>query len=496
MRALPLDRRHVPIWQHPAVIALVAIGASLVYGIALASNWSLLVLIAIPVALVVAIVAFIRPEYAAVTLLVVEWGYISDIAVKYHGVPSISKPLVVLLAGILLMRRFFGRRKPLLYDAIIWWMLAYLLVVAFGLWYAYDASRTTALVVEVAKQVLMFVVLVNLITTEKSFELAMWLLLIVGAVLGTLTVIQEVTQTYGNNFGGLARMEISSIAEGLGDRPRAGGSTGSPLAYGQQLIVLVPIGLWGLLHSPTWPRRILAAYCTAAALAGIGLCFSRSTYIATAFVLVLFALHIKLNPKYLLLTVPLIGALLFVAPSEFTARVGTLSSFLPGEDSEGVRSEASFNRRSVEMLMAVNMFVDHPFIGVGGNNYPALYPQYIRESGSPVPDEERTPHNYYLEVAAESGLIGLIPWMGVVVLTSARLRSARRDFTASGDQRMAELAAGLEIGYYGYLVTSLFLHGAYSQFLWLQVGIAVALAAIARRSLTTATHMVASSRTV
>ena len=119
---------------------------------------------------------------------------------------------------------------------------------------------------------------------------------------------------------------------------------------------------------------------------------------------------------------------------------------------------------------------------MGGNNYPALYPQYIRESGSPVPDEERAPHSYYLEIAAEHGLAGLVPWLGILVIAGWRLRQARRDFAAAGDHQMAALAVALSIGYLGYLTTAIFLHGAYPFFLWLQLGWAVALAAIARRS--------------
>lgn len=467
-------------WQHPAVIACVAISVSLIYGVALAYDMSTLLLLVAPIALILGIVALIKTEYAAVALLVVEWGFISDIAVKYHGLPSISKPLVVVLFGILLIRRFTGRRQPFVYDGIIWWMLAYLFVASLGLLYARYNNAPMPLVIDLGKQVLMFIVLINLIVTKRSFEATMWLLLALGALLGALTVYQELTQSYGSNFGGLARMTIAQIVSGESDRPRASGTTGEPNAYGQQLLVLVPIGLWAMLQGRSVVSRTAGAVMTVACLAGLGLSFSRSTYLALFVVLGLFALHIRLNPRYLLVLIPLVGVLLWAAPDAVTARFSTFSILLQSDN--GVREEVSFNRRAVEMMMAVNMFVDHPFIGVGGNNYPKLYPRYIRESGAPVPDEERTPHSFYLQIAAEHGIIGLLTWGGVLVLTFARLREARRRFLAVGDTRFAELASALTIGYVGYLCTAIFLHGAYPQFLWLQVGMAVALALLARRA--------------
>src|SRR5262249_6543610 len=149
---------------------------------------------------------------------------------------------------------------------------------------------------------------------------SMWLLLAIGALLGTLSVYQEATHNYSAIFGGLARRDIAYIADGLDDRARASGSTGSPLAYGQPLLGLGAVGRWGLVHGRTLGRKLFAGYATAACLAGIGLSFSRGAYLGLVAALVLFALHIRLNPRYLLVILPIVGVLLWVAPAEFKAR--------------------------------------------------------------------------------------------------------------------------------------------------------------------------------
>ncbi len=471
----------IPGGRHAWLVVLGMLAISLLYGVSLGLAVHPLILVGVPVALVVGLLTFIKPQYAGVALLVIEWGYISDILVHFHGMPSISKPLAVLLIGMIIFRRFTGKHTPLVYDSTTWWMLAYLFVGSLGLWYARDTTLATEYTIDLAKHVLMYVVLINLITTTASFKLAVYLMLAFGALLGSLTMYQEATHSYDSDFGGLARMQVAHISDGLEDRPRAGGTTGSPLAYGQQLLVLAPLGFWALLNRRSVFGGVLAAFATIAILAGIGLSFSRSIYVALAVVLLLYAVYIRLNPRYLLILAPLLGGLLWIAPPEFSARIATLESLLPGEDKEGVRSEMSFNRRSVEMLMAVNMFVDYPILGIGGLNYRIYYPEYIRQYGASVPDEERTPHSLYLEVAAEHGLIGLLIWLGILVMAWSRLRLARRLFQRAGDQRMAEMAVALQIGFVGYLVSAIFYHGAYPQFFWLQITMAVALANIARQ---------------
>jgi putative inorganic carbon (hco3(-)) transporter len=470
--------------RRPLALALGTILVSLLYGLALAYAIPPLWLIALPIALGVGLAALFKPELAAIALLGITWGYISEIANKFHGVPSITKPLVALLALTLIVRRFNGRRKGFVYDNTTWWMLAYLLVICLGLLYAAYPERVLLLINDFAKDFVLFLVLINLITSVRNFERSIWLLLFVGALLGTLTMYQEATQNYESNFGGLARMKLAQIAQGIQDRPRAGGPTSEPLAFGQQLLVLVPLGLWGIAYGRSVFARCFAAYATAACLAGVGLSFSRSSYLALAVALALFALHIRLNPRYMVLLALLGGALLWIAPPEFTARFQTLQNLLPGDgvnpEDMGVQSESSYEMRSIQLGIALDMFTDHPILGVGAWNFTELYSDYVNERGSAIAEGFGPPHNYYLEIAAEHGIIGLIVFLSTLLMSFSRLRLAQHGFALLGDRRMTELAVALQIALTGYLISAMFLHGLYSRFLWLQVSLAVAFALIAQ----------------
>lgn len=482
MKLLNLQRMDWRDYLRP-LVPVAALGASALYGAALALEISPLVLLALPLVLLAAVVTLRRPDLAAIGMICVSWGLLSDIAVRYHGLPSILKPLIGLLVLLLAWRRFAGRRVPLVYDPSMWWVLAFVLFSALGGWYARDAEKALDYTVELIKDVTIMFVVINLINTPQLIRLTVYALLALGSLLGTLSVVQEVTNTHSSNYGGLALMRVAFIAQGLADRPRAAGTSGDPNTYSQPMVVLVPLALWALIHAKTLKGRVAGGYATAAILSGIGLSFSRSMLLALIVALACYAIHIRLKPRFLLLAVPLFAVLVAVAPPEFTARLTTFRSLLQGEN--GIRSEGALKGRSSEAMMGIFMFADHPILGVGAGNSPIYYPQYIRENGSPVQDEERHTHNWYLEIAAEHGTIGLSLFIAILLLTWHRQRQARQLFLAAGDRHMAALASALQCGFAGYAVSIVFLHGVFPQYLWLQVGIAVALATVARQQVQT-----------
>lgn len=459
--------------RQPLVLALITALVAVIYGVGLASSLQLLWLIAVPAALALLVLAFVRPDLVAIIVLAITWGYMSEIANKYHGIPSISKPIVVLLVVVLMFRFLFVRRERLVFDRIILWMLVFFVVICSGLIYARYPDQTMLMVIDFAKDISLVWVLINFVVSVKNLERGVWLLLGIGAVLGALAFYQEITGSHDRNFGGLARSQIAHISDDFANRPRAGGPMGEPNAFGQQLLVLVPLGLWGIMRGRSRLARSFAVFATISCIAGVVLSFSRSSYVSLGLALILFMVYKKLDFRYILLLILMTVTLYLFAPPEFQSRFSTLENLLPGR--EGVYSEGSFLRRSVEMRMALNMFADYPIAGVGARNFRMLYPAYIRDDGSPVPLEQRDAHSFYLEIAAEHGLLGLIPFCVILFLTWRRMSRTRQVALEAGDARLVDLSIALQSGFAGYLLSATFLHGVYSRFLWLQVAIAIIL---------------------
>ncbi|MCA1734410.1 MAG: hypothetical protein LC732_12525, partial [Acidobacteria bacterium] len=118
----------------------------------------------------------------------------------------------------------------------------------------------------------------------------------------------------------------------------------------------------------------------------------------------------------------------------------------------------------------------------------ARYDEYVDLTSSEAREYQNAsdlhfPHNLYLEVAAENGLIGLTLFAAAIFAAFATLREAGRRFAAAGDRLLMAASTGMAIGLAGFLVTGLFLHLAFPRYLFLFLGLTVALGAVAPRRL-------------
>src|SRR5690242_13931863 len=102
-------------WAEPLFLVVAAL-ASLGFGFVLGGADSVAVVAVLPVVLLAAYFGFTNPEMMAAILIGMNWGYISSVAVKFHNVPSPAKFIVAMLVIVLLVRRFTGKRTPLIYH--------------------------------------------------------------------------------------------------------------------------------------------------------------------------------------------------------------------------------------------------------------------------------------------------------------------------------------------------------------------------------------------
>ncbi len=203
-----------PAWLEPVFLGIAAL-ISLVFGFVLGSVDFATAVAAVPVVLLIAYLGYVNPELLAAMLVGLTWGYVSSVGIKFHNIPSVAKPLILFLVAILIIRRFTGKRTSFVYHPIQWWVLAYLVLVGAGMWYAGWPDRTMAVAIDVAKQLIFFFVITNLVSSERTLEIAVWGLVIIGGLLGFFTFYQEITHTYTNNYGGFARSAVAQIQKVL-----------------------------------------------------------------------------------------------------------------------------------------------------------------------------------------------------------------------------------------------------------------------------------------
>ena len=218
-------------------------------------------------------------------------------------------------------------------------------------------------------------------------------------------------------------------------------------------------------------RFTLYAFVTLLLAAGLYLSFSRGAWLGTAAAigaLIVFAPR-RLWVGIALGVVTLIGMLTLsnagLLPSAIGERLADAGTLLEIRDVRGVPiNDANYAliERQAHWQAALNMLTDHPWTGVGFSNYQPVYEQY-RLLNWPMPLGHA--HNIYLNVAAETGIVGLglylVLWISVFALT---FRAIRR---AQGFDRA--VAVGL-MGAWVYLGTHMLVDNLYVNNTHLMIG--------------------------
>jgi O-antigen ligase len=327
----------------------------------------------------------------------------------------------------------------------------------------------------------LYFLITNTIRTAKILRLTIWVLLIAGLFLGGLSLYQQITGTYDNEFGGFAQVSQAAFdtgeetLQGEVQKWRLAGPLGQQNRYAQIMLMLAPLGLFRLWGEPSKWLRLLAAIATVLITIGAMLTFSRGAAVGFLLILIImgFMRYIKI---YQLIIVCLGLGLLMQAFPQYGMRLTSLEAVSDAVTDDGTgngieAADGSTRSRVTEMMAAWLMFTDHPIIGVGPGMYRHYYQEYAKRVGLEVKATEREAHSLYLGLAAENGMSGLICFSAIVLVMLANLAHIRKRFGQSRPE-FAHLATGFILAILAYLATGIFLHFAFIRFFWLIMALA------------------------
>jgi len=159
-------------------------------------------------------------------------------------------------------------------------------------------------------------------------------------------------------------------------------------------------------------------------------------------------------------------------PANYRARFDTLFFFT---SENGIYQDSSFRGRTSEMLAGLAMFASHPVLGVGTANYLTNYQHYAQLIGIEIRAEARDPHSLYVQLLAETGILGAITFLGMLYFLFHALGKTCRAVELSPQLHdWLPWLNGIRLAMLSYLLTSIFLHNAYIRFFWILVAMALA----------------------
>jgi O-antigen ligase len=324
------------------------------------------------------------PKFSFVLLIVFLFVLYSNVSVIYK-LDAYRPAMVIAMAALGMMVVELGQLRQ---SFKLMWPQSVMVLAFFGacllstptaIWPGHAFDET----LEVGKIILVYVLLENVVTSESRLRIVM-LALVIGGIFPAIGTI--------NNYRAGILVEHSRAAwRGIFGNP-------NEVAYG--LIILVPIGLvlagrsGRLLKTAIW--SILAVYMVA-----IFLTFSRGGLIGLFGVLGLMGWKHKSAVIRIGMAIALLGGF---------AVIGMFWTRSSGGFTD-MKNDGSVRERMVTLQAGARMFLHNPLVGIGPGDSSVAYALYAGKEANCHCHDQLVVHNAYIQVLAELGLVGAIPFM-------------------------------------------------------------------------------------
>jgi O-antigen ligase len=324
-----------------------------------------------------------------------------------------SKVITGLLLAVAIVRAAVEPR-PRVRDPKTLWMVLFGVSIAISSTYSFfqgvPSSALVAGVMTWYSLIAFYFLLAFLIRTQRELTI-----LLTAVSLGSIVV--TATAFLGLGF------ETSS-AEG----ERIGGQGGNSNLLAFNLVIAAPVILALVYSARSMTGKLLLGLGLFFTVMGIGGTLSRSALLAIPAMGLFWAFRVRAVNllKYAVPVALIIVAVVIYMPSAVEERIATLSP-------AGARTDDSIVSRTHTNRMALEAFASSPLIGIGSSRFFS----YAIAKGSAYAN---VVHNAFLDVAAEEGLLGLVPFVAITWLSW-------RDFTRSaGAARKRRRETGADTG--------------------------------------------------
>jgi O-antigen ligase len=415
-------------WIVPLAIAAVAILIGVVVG---QGRW-----IFLPVVALLPLLWFWPVEIAmgaAVVLLPFE--YVSSLGVSGGGGSDRTLMSVAILLAFLVLcaAGVVGRRLQRPSAIAVWWGLFAAWSAVSILW-AVEPRKSMELLPSVVSLFLFYLAGSSFRITEKELDRIVSFAILGGAAAAAWSV-------YSHYYGaGFAEHEVRATLT-------IGGGAANPNRFGGCMLIPLSLALARFLSARHRWARILALGLFATISLGLIITMSRGAILAAVVTITVFfwrlnSLKLKsLKPKvrrFLLVGIVLVLVVAATAPAGLFKRFG---------ESATDRGAGRLDIWSVGLAI----LEDYAAVGAGLNNFPVVYNKYAGYASHQEFKSDRDPHNVYLGVSVEEGLVGLF-LLAMALRTQFKIVSKVRARTAES----STMLIACEATGWGVLVASMF----------------------------------------
>jgi putative inorganic carbon (HCO3(-)) transporter len=419
-------------------------------------------------------------------LVVILYADVSDSLMTQFPLPSLLRPIILLLAIVAFKYRRVAQPLNIALQLPVIFLVLYAVAgYASGVW-AENLRAVDGRFSEFVKATFICILAASLIVSWQALRRALLALIGTAAAMSAVSLVQVTTGKLENFLGGMVAVQSGNIY-GQVTMPRASGPPVSdPNFYARILLVGIPMAVGLAIHERR-PRRKIVYWALAALITGGTLVtYSRGAMFALVAMCGLMVLALRVRPRHMA-ALALAGIVaIALLPRAMSERFLTVEALVSSED-QPVRVDSSVAKRKLLYGVAIRMFDEHLLGGVGAGNFGEHYDTLANQVGMAErdwgePGSRQFPHGLYFEIASETGLLGLLTFLGAAFAAFLYLWGARRRLLERGETGRAAIASGIGVALAGYLMASVFLHESHVRYFGLYVGLAVAVARLAQNT--------------
>lgn len=430
------------------------------------------------VGLILAVLSFVHIDVTIVAFFIILLTNTATIAVKFHGVPFIIGAAFPLLLFFPLLNYIIFKRERVVIIPMMIFLLGLAFVEIVGSLFAVRIDvAVEELFTFVVEGIAIYVLVINVIRSEKTLKRVILAIMVSTIILGIFPIFQQITGTFDNDYWGYAQIPgrgftTSESLIGEETQERLAGAIGEKNRFAQIMLLLTMICVPQIVSSPSWQGRSLALVASVIGFAAMILPFSRGNAVGFVLMLIIGVFLRFISIRQLLTIVLLAVIMLFLFP-QYSSRLLSLQdsfSWIAGNagDSE---VDGATRGRATTMLAALIVFSENPIIGAGPGQYVYLSQDVANDLGLRYFSGGREAHNLYLDVAANTGIIGLFCLMSIITLSIKQLMDTRNRWQEERPD-IAGIATGLALALIAYATTGIFLHFSYIRYFWVIVAVA------------------------
>jgi probable O-glycosylation ligase (exosortase A-associated) len=307
-----------------------------------------------------------------------------------------------------------------------------------------------------------FFLVMNLADSIKRMKGIAWVMVISGFAIGIMSVL--------NYLQGVNVVGVNNRVRGF-----VGGMFNNPNDLALCLLMLMPFAYFFFARSKSVFLKIFSIFCMIFFF--FGFIFTKSRGGALALFGMLLFIFLRSRNKVKVAIGILLFAILFLtfAPSGYLDRIKTIPTSHKSDDASISRMDA--------WKAGIRMMTHRP-LGVGIGNFGEGFVKYRPPDAIDLPGLRRAAHNAFIEIGGESGFIGLLVFILLILASARSLDKAKKILIQSKFKNIQDIgyfADSVLLSMVSFIISAFFLSQAYNWIFYYLVAFSVVLDEFVKR---------------